>query len=597
MHTKEPSMTEAAVSPMGTGVTQSKTLAVTFGGYSAAGPKPKNEDAFAAYAPTGSARVLKGVAACIADGVSCSQNAQQASQMSVTTFLDDYYCTPDSWSVKTAVGRVLSSLNNWLYHQGQTASYRHDGLVTTFSGIICKSTTAHIFHVGDSRIYRLRDGCLEQLTTDHCHFQQRKKSFLTRALGIDSHLEVDYQQQDLEQGDVFILTTDGVHEFFNLKDGIRLLTQHDLSWEEKAKAVVNGALAKECDDNATCLCVSVDELPSENIDEAHRKLTQLSIPPVLNVGMKLDGYEVLNVIHSGTRSHLYLVKHLNHQRQFVLKAPSENFAEDPQYLEGFIREQWVGRRLDSSSVMKIYPHDDKSPFLYHLCEYIEGQTLRQWMYDHPSPSLTDVRSITKSIIQALRTFQRAGMVHRDLKPENIMLNKNHQVKIIDFGTVQVDGLEEINSIIDEEIPVGSVNYIAPEYLLGGRGLPQSDLFSLGVIVYEMLCGQQPYSLQQAHRRAPKNLHAWQYQSLRPRRKDLPVWLDLTLEKATHPDFRKRYPALSEFLHDLSVPNPAMLAKVENSPLLERNPTRFWQLVSAALLVALAVQAIIYNHAL
>ena len=99
-----------------------KRLIVTLGGYSSAGPKDENQDAFAACITT--QEHYKGVALCVADGVSCSEHAQQASTTSVTHFLQDYYSTPDSWDVKTAAGRVLSSLNAWLYHHGQQASAR-----------------------------------------------------------------------------------------------------------------------------------------------------------------------------------------------------------------------------------------------------------------------------------------------------------------------------------------------------------------------------------------------------------------------------------------------------------------------------------------
>lgn len=132
-------------------------LEVTFGGFSSAGNKPENQDAFAAWQPSSNSARYKGIACCIADGVSCSDNAQQASTTSVTHFLNDYYSTPDSWDVKTAAGKVLSSLNAWLYHHGQQASARHNSLVTTLSSVVLKSSTLHVFHVGDSRVYRLRN--------------------------------------------------------------------------------------------------------------------------------------------------------------------------------------------------------------------------------------------------------------------------------------------------------------------------------------------------------------------------------------------------------------------------------------------------------
>tara|TARA_R110002094_G_scaffold62423_4_gene72939 strand:+ start:10334 stop:12178 length:1845 start_codon:yes stop_codon:yes gene_type:complete len=571
-------------------------LRVTFGGHSIAGVKKRNEDAFAAYLPSSEGvNHLKGIVTCIADGVSCSENAQLASQTAVTLFVDDYYSTPESWTVKISAARVLSSLNSWLYHHGRQDYQPQNGAVTTFSAAVFKSQTAHLFHAGDSRIYRLRDGTLEQLTTDHSNHGSGGQEYLTRALGMDSHLEVDYIQTELEQNDVFLLSTDGVHDTLSKNDLITLIqvpSPHSPknTLEEVAAEIVDQALAQGSEDNLSCLLVRIEELPMEDINELHRKLTQKTIPPVMEPGMTIDNYIVQKVIYSGPRSHLYLVTHPDHADRFVLKAPSVNFAEDAQYLEGFMREEWVGRRVDNKGVMKILSKDDKSQFLYHLCEYVEGKTLRQWMYDNPQPPLEKVRDICQGIVQSLRVFQRLGMVHRDLKPENIIIDENEQIKLIDFGTVQVSGLNEINSPLHEECPVGSVDYIAPEYLMNQKGTYLSDLFSLGVIVYEMLTGKQPFNLSNTHRRTPKNFGEWRYHSAQDYRPNLPLWLDLSLEKATSPNPIGRYSALSEFYTDLCIPNQVMVNKREHAPLLEKNPVRLWKMISAILLIIVVLQA-------
>ncbi|MEJ2418287.1 MAG: bifunctional protein-serine/threonine kinase/phosphatase [Exilibacterium sp.] len=568
-----------SVMPVPLVTSSESSLEIVFGGYTSAGAKPDNEDAFAAFQPPSlSTRQLKGAVACLADGVSSSDKAQVASQTSVTHFIEDYYSTSDTWPVKTSAARVLSALNAWLYHHGQHSG-APNSLVTTFSAVVIKSNTAHLFHVGDSRIYRLRTRTLEQLSRDHSHRQVGGRHFLTRALGMDSHLEVDYHQEEVVKGDLLMLTSDGVHDVLTAAELKALLSGVAAGLEETAKAIVERALEKGSEDNLSCLLLKVVNLPNEEIDEVHRKLSLLAIPPVMNVGMKLDGYEVIRVLHSGTRSHIYLVKDPCKHRPLVLKAPSENFSDDAQYLEGFIREQWVGQRVNHAGVMKIYPRREFSPFLYHLCEYIEGQTLRQWMYDNPQPSLEQVREILRGVVAALRAFQRMSMVHRDLKPENIILTQKHQVKLIDFGTVKVSGLDEIASPLREEYPVGSVNYIAPEYLLGMRGMHSSDIFSLGVIIYEMLCGEMPYKMDSAHRRVPKHYQNWRYQSVQQYRAGLPLWVDLTLKKATNPNPTHRYQALSEFERDLCTPNESMLRQLGTAPLLERNPSRFWQLLA------------------
>ncbi len=566
-------------------------LQVEVGGYTTAGSKPHNEDAFAAKLPSSAGVVrYKGVVACLADGVSCSANAQQASQTSVTQFIEDYYSTPDSWSVKKSAARVLTSLNSWLFHHGQQGDLRHNGLVTTFSGVVLKSNTAHVIHAGDSRVFRFREGQLQQLTRDHSHKQYGQSSFLTRALGMDSYLDVDYRQVSLQVDDLLVMTTDGVHDFMSQQDAEQLLLQGCGNLEALARTLVEKALANGSDDNLSCLILRIKSLPAADVDEIHRQLTELVIPPVMSVGNRIDNFEVLQVIHSGTRSHLYLVEEQVSGRRLVLKAPSENFAEDPQYLEGFIREQWVGRRLNSPWVMKIYERPQESPFLYHLCEYIEGQTLRQWIHDHPNPSFEAVRLLVDQMVKGLRVMHRMGMVHRDLKPENVIIRPQNKAVLIDFGTVLVEGLEEIVTSLPEETPVGSVDYIAPEYLRGERGKLSSDIFSLGVIAYEMLTGKLPYKTSAAQQRNPQRYQDWHYQSARLERKDIPLWMDLALEKACAESVVQRYPAMSEFLQDLTTPNTQLLSEYHSAPLMRRNPLLFWQCVSAILFVLVLLEA-------
>lgn len=564
-------------------------LSITFGGYTSAGVKEENQDAFALWQPTSGAVRYKGLGFCIADGVSCSENAQQASGTSVTHFLNDFYSTPDSWDVKTAAGRVLSALNAWLYHHGQQASARHNSLVTTFSGVVLKATTLHLFHVGDSRVSRLRNGKLEVLTRDHTH-RAGNRDLLSRALGMDVRVEVDYFSDDVQAGDLFLLTSDGVHGYVDnktLTQALSSLTQpelHQSDFEKAARLLTEQALSQGSDDNLTALLVRVDRVPEPDLNETHRELTRRVIPPVLTVGQKIDHYEVEQVLFSGTRSHLYKVLNLRNQQHYALKVPSQNFEEDMVYLEGFIREQWIGSRIDHPHVMRVEPPLAGSHFLYHVCELIEGQSLRQWMDDHPHPTLEEVREWTRQIIAALRALQRMGMVHRDIKPENVMITRKGQVKLIDFGTVQVKGLAELPTALEEEVPVGSVNYIAPEYVIDKIADARSDLFGLAVMVYEMLAGEQPYRMEKVYRRGAKSWSEWKYHPLTERRKDIPKWVDLAIEKGCHPDVKQRHQAYSEFWSDFTTPSSELMSAYQQRPLLSRAGLEFWK--SAALVLGI-----------
>src|SRR5262249_20308333 len=140
------------------------------GQHSDKGRKEINQDFHGACTPQEPLLSTKGVAMAIADGISSSDVSHAASEATITGFLEDYFCTSEAWSVKKSAQRVLFATNSWLYSQTRNSQHRYDtgrGYVCTVSAMVIKSATAHLFHVGDSRIYRLHDDCLEQLTTDH----------------------------------------------------------------------------------------------------------------------------------------------------------------------------------------------------------------------------------------------------------------------------------------------------------------------------------------------------------------------------------------------------------------------------------------------
>src|SRR5512141_2931563 len=190
-------------------------LQISIGQHSDKGRKGINQDFHGALIPNEPLLSLKGVAVALADGISSSNVSQIASESAVKSFLTDYYCTSESWSVKTSAQRVLAATNSWLHAQTRRSQYSYDrdkGYVCTLSALVVKSTTAHIFHVGDARVYRVAGHALEQLTEDHRIVVSSEQSYLGRALGINPQIEIDYRTLKVDKGDLFLLATDGVYE-------------------------------------------------------------------------------------------------------------------------------------------------------------------------------------------------------------------------------------------------------------------------------------------------------------------------------------------------------------------------------------------------
>ncbi len=339
-------------------------------------------------------------------------------------------------------------------------------------------------------------------------------------------------------------------------------------------------------DDASCLLARIDTLPHESEAEARRRVSALAIPPALEKGMLIDGFEVLETLHQSNRSHVYRVRRQNDAQVLVLKAPSLNFTDNPNYLDAFARERWLMLTLDHPGLLRGIETPPDSRFLYLLADCLKGQSLRAWMLDNPQPSLARVRPLLASVVDALRALQHAGVTHRDLKPENVIVEPDGRCILIDFGTARVEGLEELHTALREETPVGAVHYSAPESVLLGIADRRSDLFSLGCIAYEMLSGDLPYDMSSSRLRQPVNLGAWQYRSIRRSRDDLPGWIDVALEKATSPFADHRHEVFSEFLHDLERASADARRRQAGLPLMQRDPLRFWQVMSALLSVAL-----------
>ncbi|MFB9137062.1 protein kinase domain-containing protein [Vibrio olivae] len=569
-------------------------LTIAHTGQSLKGERNQNQDAILVKVPEQQETLThKGIVACIADGVSCSEHSQKASHTAVVQFINDYYATPNSWSTKHAASQILTSLNHWLYAQGTKNGLSHNALVTTFSCIILKSNTAHLFHVGDTRIHLLRKGKFRQLTTDHQRINFGKNAYLTRALGMDRNVEVDYQTLSLQKGDRFLLTSDGVHDFIDVSTLSQFANPSlNISHGDRCLAICHQALKNGSQDNVSCLLLDVIHLPPHSALEHQERILARIIPPAMKVGNQIDNLRIDNVLYEGTRSHVYLVREQNTGKKMILKAPSLQYSEDREYLTHFSNEGWIGTQINSDRVMKVYPTPSESKFIYQLYEYIEGSTLRQWMYDHPNPDLQSVRVIIDSLIKALRVFQRADMVHRDIKPENVMITHSGEIKIIDFGAVQAAGLEELQPKSVNEIPLGAVNYTAPEYIQTGNATTSSDLFSVAVICYEMLTGQLPYRQVIGQNLQSARHTKWQYRPVNQFRSDIPHWIDLTLRKATHYLPQRRYPALSEFVADLYTPNQSLQYEAKKSPLIQRHPMLFWKFTTL-LITVIAVLELMY----
>ena len=561
-------------------------LCVTLGQHSQAGRRPVNQDFHGAAIPAEPHLSTKGIAIALADGISSSAVSQVASAAAVRGFLDDYFCTSEAWPVRRAAQRVLEATNSWLHAQTLRSDARFDkdrGHVCTFSALILKGRQAHLLHVGDARVYRLHARALEQLTEDHRVRISSVESCLGRALGAGPAVEIDYRSWNTEPGEIYLLATDGAYEHLDAAAVHAALARHPDDFDAAAAALTGLALERGSQDNLTVQLVRIDALPDRQAQQLPICREGLKLPPPLKPRMDFEGYMIVRELHASARSRVHLAVDAASGRQVALKTPATDVRHDAGHLDRFLLEEWIARRLASAHVIKAFAADRPREHVFVAMEYIEGQTLAQWMTDHPHPDLDVVRGLVEQAARGLQAFHRKEMLHQDLRPENLMIDRVGTVKIIDVGATHVAGLAEGTARELPEAIAGSLQYTAPEYFIGGRGSPRSELFSLAVLAYQMLTGHLPYGLQVTRLRSPGDLRRLRYIPVRERRPELPPWVDAVLRRALHPQPHRRQGALSEFIHDLHAPGPEY-QRLRPPPLAERNPVAFWQGVALTLVV-------------
>lgn len=381
----------------------SRELQISVGQHSDKGRKETNQDFYGVLIPAEPLLSVKGIAIALADGISSSTVSSVASESTVKSFLTDYYCTSESWSVKTSAQRVVAATNSWLHSETRRSQYRYDkdkGYVCTLSAMVIKSTTAHIFHVGDSRIYRLAGNTLEQLTNDHRVVISSEQNYLSRALGINPQIEIDYQALPIEKGDVFLLATDGAYEHVGDRFIAKAIHDNADDLDRAAKLVVEQAYLKGSTDNLTVQIVRIDQLPHGEANEAFGQTTELPPPPLLDARMVSTATGSSGKFMPAAEAIIYLAVDTETDELVAIKIPSIDLRGDPAYLKRFMMEEWISRRIDSPHVLKPCLQSRKRNFLYVVTEFIDGQTLTQWMIDNPRPDLETVRGIVEQIAKA-----------------------------------------------------------------------------------------------------------------------------------------------------------------------------------------------------
>ncbi len=557
-------------------------LQVQVGIASETGRREKNEDYCAAH-ESDATRATREVVAAIADGLGGGPGGRLASETTVRGFIEGYFGMPETLGVDRAASRSLASMNRWVCAQGRQDA-RLKGMATTFTALVLRGRSAHVIHVGDSRVYRLRDQVLQCLTQDHVHAHPDLRHVLYRAVGLEENARADYARHDLRTHDRYLLCSDGVHGSLKSLELTTLLSER-ASPQEDARRIVERALEAGSQDNCTAIVVDVVSVPASEHADLELAMAKLPMQELPKAGDIVDGFQLIEMISDGHYSRLFRAQDTRESHEVVLKFPHPRVASDAVYRRAFTREAWVAAQVRSPFVAEVIEMPaGQQTRLYSVMPYYRGQTLEQRLKRTPPVSLKEGVELGLKLAKGVYALNRQRIVHRDIKPENILLTDDASaggVKLLDLGVARLPGVEESEA---EEIP-GTPSFMAPELFAGTRGDERSEVYAIGVTLYRMFsAGQYPFGEVEAFSTPRFSKRA----SLTRYRPDLPAWLDACLTRATAVDPRERHGDAMELALELEhnlARGPAVTRKRKAS-LYDRNPLRFWKLVSALLFVAL-----------
>jgi serine/threonine protein phosphatase PrpC len=567
---------------------------IDIGFTSLAGRKDTNEDFCAALLPQ-KGEEGRGSIVAIADGVSTGGMGREAAQTTVTSLVRDYYGTPETWDTTVALDRIIGAQNSWL--AGVNRRRQPAIGLTTLTALVLRGQSYTLAHVGDSRAYRVRGGTVELLTQDHAVNHPDLRHQLLRAVGLDDHVVVDYSQGDLLVGDVFVLLTDGVHGSVRAEVLHKRLTalacaepvDSAQAWSQQ---LVDGALADGSEDNATAMVVRVQGLLESTLHDVKRLAQSLPIPPRMRVGDVLDGLVVNALVADNGINVLYKVAPATgNGRHYVLKTLNPARAHDLEELGMLAHEAWLAQRMQSGRAAEhlVALHDalpsgqERSAF-YLLYDWHSGETLEQLLAGGARFGIQQAVAASTQTAQALCRLHRQCVIHRDIKPANLHQGEDGVLRVLDLG-VALSGRE---SAVMRRLHAGTPSFINPEQwgfsALGAEGAEeppdaQSDLFALGVTLYQLLTRKLPYG-----EVMPYQVGRYYRDPVAPSRvnPEVPIWLDHVVLKAVARDKRKRFETAEEFLLALQRGASRPLTAPQATPLIQRDPTAIWKL---ALLVS------------
>ncbi|HUO07541.1 MAG TPA: protein kinase [Phycisphaerae bacterium] len=537
-------------------------MQLTVASLSRTGPVRQNNEDFVAFWTPESVDELRerGAIAIIADGVGGHDNGEVASRLATETALSTFRALKPGATLSSMLWATANQANIAVYDAGAARGGSANPMQTTLTAVVFRNDQVGVAHIGDCRVYHIHANSLKCLTKDHIFVKigstgaavpttSPLRGGLTRSVGKDPIVAIDFSYSPVYDGDYIVLCTDGVHVFITDREMIEIVTHN--SPEQACETLLRLAETRGTEDNITVQICRIDRMQHVEYyrgTPVYREKVQMSNE--LEVGSLLDDrFEITRLISRSGMASIFEAIDRATANRVALKVPFMQFESDPAFYSRFQREEEIGRSMDHPSILKIVdvPRDSKSrPYI--AMELLSGKTLDELMREERPMSVSKASKIMANICDALAYMHEKNIIHRDLKPANVMVCDDGSLRIMDFGIAKAEGMRRI-TFTGFSPAMGTPDYMAPEQVKGRRGDHRTDIYSAGAILYELTTGhtpfegQNPFLLMQARitgdPEAPSNFN-----------KDITPALEEIILHAMEREPRNRYNSAREMENDL-----------------------------------------------
>lgn len=531
---------------------------------------------FLAQAPSGDDPVdHHGALLALADGVTERPDPDGAAADAIAALAAGYSKTPESWPLERALRESFE-----LAHRKVLAGEER-GRAAALSALVLRERRWLSAHVGDTRVWRLRDGELKVLTQDHITPRVGRRYAVSQACGLQEGFAPDVASGELATGDVYLLTSSAVHAALT---GTQILSclMSDTSAQQMADCLTRQAYAAGARGNVSAGAVRVEALPQDENRDPDEALAQLPVIDPPPVGALVDGFRIEKLIHQSRLYYLYRAVDLDNGATVALKFPNPRLARSERFIDSFLHEEWIARRVNNPHLVEpLVLKPGRRRALYCVMAYQRAENLSRRITRKGGLRSAEACLIMRQLLEALEQLHAEGVIHHDIRPKNLLYDKRKkQLLLLGLGSSYIHALGD--SAASMPAAQGSASYRAPELFAGAPPSVQTDVYAAGVTLYRMLTDHYPYGHIKSADQAPTG------DMVPPTRykPDIEPWLEDVLARACALNPALRFKSAREFARALTAAQPApesRPAPASPQPSASRSSLRMWEWLFVALL--------------